>query len=63
MELERIKNLVEIKFNIPDKEGVEGSVTVDSNMLLKDFREKISPVCEIISNTKYFLVRFSAKLQ
>jgi len=44
IELERLKNLIEIKFNVPEKQGVEESVSVDRNMTLKEFRAKIAPI-------------------
>jgi len=43
-ELTRLKNLIEVKFNVPDKVGAEESVLVDKNMTLKTFREKIQSI-------------------
>jgi len=41
--LERIKNIIEIKFNLPGKDEFDQKINVDKNMLLKDFKEKIQP--------------------
>jgi hypothetical protein len=43
-ELIRLKNLIEVKFNVPDKPGHDEAVLVDKNMTLKAFREQIQPI-------------------
>lgn len=42
--LERIKNIIEVKYNLPGKEEYDQKISVDKNMLIKDFKEKIQPI-------------------
>eukprot|EP00026_Physarum_polycephalum_P000727 Phypoly_transcript_00728.p1 GENE.Phypoly_transcript_00728~~Phypoly_transcript_00728.p1 ORF type:complete len:1258 (+),score=338.52 Phypoly_transcript_00728:104-3877(+) len=42
--LERIKNIIEVKFNLPGKEEYDQKISVDKNMSVKDFKEKIQPI-------------------
>jgi ubiquitin C-terminal hydrolase len=42
--LEKIKNTIEIKFNLPGKEDFDQKISVDKNMLVKDFKDKIQPI-------------------
>lgn len=46
--LERIKNIIEVKFNLPGKEDADQKISVDKNMLVKDFKQKIQPVCDLL---------------
>lgn len=42
--LERIKNIIEVKFNLPGKEEADQKISLDKNTTLKEFKEKIAPV-------------------
>eukprot|EP01111_Echinosteliopsis_oligospora_P010032 TRINITY_DN3043_c0_g1_i2.p1 TRINITY_DN3043_c0_g1~~TRINITY_DN3043_c0_g1_i2.p1 ORF type:complete len:670 (+),score=195.16 TRINITY_DN3043_c0_g1_i2:1959-3968(+) len=40
----RIRNTIEVKFNLPGKEEADQKITVDKNILLRDFKKLLEPI-------------------
>ncbi len=43
--LERLKNIIEIKFNLPGKDEYDQKIKVDKNITVKELKDKLQPVC------------------